>query len=98
MTEQNGQGLRWGILATDIDALWHTPTTFRLVAAGGAVLEEYASEFEGGGMQYEALAAERYIAAGQTDSDLLPIDETVAIMGTLDEIRSLVGVRYPGED
>nr|BFF12135.1 hypothetical protein GCM10025699_34380 [Microbacterium flavescens] len=49
-------------------------------------------------MQYQALAAERLIAAGLTDSDVLPIDETVAIMATLDEIRELVGVRYPGEE
>jgi hypothetical protein len=49
-------------------------------------------------MQYQALAAERYLAEGRTDSDVLPIDETVAIMATLDEIRSLIGVRYPGED
>ena len=52
----------------------------------------------GRGMQYQALAAERYLADGRTDSDVLPIDETVAIMATLDEIRALVGVRYPGEE
>ena len=49
------------------------------------MLEEYTSEFEGRGMQYQALAAEAYIAAGRTDSDVLPIDETVAIMATLDD-------------
>jgi hypothetical protein len=48
-------------------------------------------------MQYQALAAARYLAEGRTDSDVLPIDETVAIMAALDEIRALVGVRYPGE-
>ena len=60
--------------------------------------EEYVSEVEGRGMQYQALAAERLIGEGRTDSDILPIAETVAIMETLDEIRELVGVRYPGED
>ena len=29
--------------------------------------------------------------------DLLTIDETVAIMGTLDTIREQIGLRYPGE-
>ena len=43
------------------------------------------------------LAAERFIAEGRTDSDLLGIDETVAIMQTLDDIRALIGVRYPQE-
>jgi predicted dehydrogenase len=81
----------------DIARVWYSPTSFRVVAPDGTVLEEYASDIAGRGMQYQALAAERYIAAGRTDSDVLPIDETVAIMGTLDEIRALVGVRYPSE-
>ena len=82
----------------DIDAVWYCPTSFRLVSPDGTVLEEYASEVEGRGMQYQAIAAEQYVAAGQTSSDLLPIDETVGIMATLDAVRALIGVRYPGED
>ncbi|WP_214466530.1 Gfo/Idh/MocA family protein [Microbacterium flavescens] len=82
----------------DIDRVWYTATSFRVIAPDGTVLEDYVSDFEGRGMQYQALAAERLIAAGLTDSDVLPIDETVAIMATLDEIRELVGVRYPGEE
>ncbi|HKP05671.1 MAG TPA: Gfo/Idh/MocA family oxidoreductase [Microbacterium sp.] len=82
----------------DIDSVWYSATSFRLVGPGGAVLEEFHSDIEGRGMQYQALAAERYLAEGRTDSDVLPIDETVGIMATLDEIRDLVGVRYPGEE
>ncbi|NNH04873.1 Gfo/Idh/MocA family protein [Microbacterium ulmi] len=81
----------------DIDRTWYATTSFRVVAPDGTVLEEYASDVEGGGMQYQALAAERYVAAGATDSDILPIDETVAIMGTLDAVRGMIGVHYPGE-
>jgi len=81
----------------DIDRVWYTPTSFRMVAPDGTVLEEYASKIEGRGMQYQAIAAERYVAEGRRDSELLPIDETVAIIATLDEIRSLIGVSYPGE-
>jgi predicted dehydrogenase len=82
----------------DIDRVWYTPTSFRLVGPDGAVREEFHSQIEGRGMQFQALAAERYLAEGRTDSEILPIDETVAIMGTLDEIRDLVGLRYPGEE
>jgi predicted dehydrogenase len=82
----------------DIDRVWYSPTSFRVVAADGTVLEEYVTEVEGRGMQYQALAAEQYLAEGRTDSVLLPIEETVAIMSTLDEIRRLVGVSYPGEE
>ena len=82
----------------DIDRVWYTPTTFRVVTPDGTVLEEYSSDVAGRGMQYQALAAEQLVAAGAIDGDILPIDETVAIMGTLDAVRDIVGVRYPGEE
>lgn len=82
----------------DIDRVWYNATSFRVVAPDGAVLEEYASDVAGRGMQYQAMAAEQYLAAGLTDSELLPLDESVAIMETLDELRQLIGVRYPGEE
>lgn len=82
----------------DIDRVWYTATSFRVIAPDGVILEDFVSDISGRGMQYQALAAERLVATGLTDSDILPIDETVAIMATLDEVRSLVGVRYPGED
>jgi predicted dehydrogenase len=81
----------------DIDRVWYQPTSFRVTTATGDVLETYESHIEGRGMQFQAQAAERIIAEGRRDSDILPIDETVAIMGTLDTVREQIGVRYPGE-
>jgi predicted dehydrogenase len=81
----------------EIDRVWYSPTTFRVVAPDGAVLEEYESHVDGRGMQHQALYAEKLIAAGERDSDLLPIDESVDIMRALDEIRTQIGVRYPSE-
>ncbi|QKJ18989.1 Gfo/Idh/MocA family protein [Microbacterium hominis] len=81
----------------EIDPVWYTPTSFRVVAPDGTVLEEYRSDIAGRGMQFQAIAAEELIAAGRTDGEILPIDETVAIMGTLDDIRGQIGLRYPGE-
>lgn len=83
----------------EIDRVWYTPTTFRVILPDGTVAEEFASdEVAGRGMEYQALAAERYVADGTLDSDLLPVAESVAIMGTLDEIRAQIGVRYPSEE
>lgn len=82
----------------DIDRVWYNATSFRVIGPDGTVIEEYRSEISGRGMQFQALAAEAYIADGTLDSALLPIDETVAIMETLDEIRGLIGVRYPSEE
>ncbi|WP_350347422.1 Gfo/Idh/MocA family oxidoreductase [Agromyces sp. G08B096] len=81
----------------DIDPIWYTPTTFRVVSHDGSVLEEYRSEVTGRGMHYQAEAVERLVAAGTLGGDVLPIAETVAIMGTLDAIREQIGLRYPGE-
>jgi predicted dehydrogenase len=81
----------------DLDPVWYTPTSFRLVAPDGAVLEAYESRIEGRGMQFQALAAERYVESGRNDSDILPLEETVAIMGTLDEVRRQIGLVYPTE-
>lgn len=82
----------------EIDRVWYVPTTFRVVLPDGTVVEEYDSEVAGRGMQYQAHAAERLVRDGLLRGDLLPIAESVAIMGTLDEIRSQIGVRYPGEE
>lgn len=81
----------------DIDRVWYTPTSFRLVAPDGEILESYTSHIKGRGMQFQALAAERYVASGANDSDILPLSETVAIMDTLDEVRRQIGLRYPSE-
>ena len=90
------------IIGTDarieIDRVWYTPTSFRVVAPDGEVRESYESHIEGRGMQYQALAAERLVSEGNLAGDLLPIAESVAIMGTLDEIRAQIGVRYPSEE
>ena len=81
----------------DIDTVWYSPTTFRVILPDGAVVEEYASEVAGRGMEYQAMAAERFVRDGMLEGDVLPIAESVAIMGTLDEIRAQIGVRYPQE-
>lgn len=82
----------------DIDAVWYSPTTFRVILPDGTVAEEFSSdEVAGRGMEYQALAAERYVADGTLDSDLLPAAESVAVMGVLDDIRAQIGVHYPRE-
>lgn len=81
----------------DIDDTWYRVTDFRLIAPGGRVIETYESHVDGNGMQYQALAAERYIADGLRDSPVLPLAQVVAILGTLDDIRAQIGLRYPDE-
>lgn len=79
----------------EIDRTWYAPTTVRHLDPTGAVIETIDGAVPGRGMQFQALELERRVAGGQPSS--LPIAETVAIMGVLDEVRSIIGLRYPGE-
>lgn len=81
----------------DIDRIWFTSAAFTHYDDAGAVVERWEPEGLGRGMQYQAIAAEQTVAAGHTDSDLLSLNDSVAIMGTLDEVRRQIGLRYPSE-
>jgi predicted dehydrogenase len=81
----------------EIEPVWYNPTSFSLIDSSDTVLERYELEVPGRGMQFQADELERLVAEGRGAADVLPPAETVAIMGTLDEIRSQIGLRYPGE-
>jgi predicted dehydrogenase len=81
----------------DIDRWWYDATSFTVYNAAGDVLERFEEPVVSRGMQYEALELERLITAGETDSPLMPIAQSVAIMRVLDEVREQIGLRYPGE-
>jgi predicted dehydrogenase len=81
----------------EIDAVWYSPTSFRVLNSRGEVVESYESTVPGRGMQFQAVEAERVIRAGLIESDLLPVAEMVSIMETLDAVRERIGLRYPGE-
>ena len=51
----------------------------------------------GGGYTHEAEAFMDLIRAGRRDSAVMPLDESLAIMRTMDAIRTQCGVRYPLE-
>lgn len=59
--------------------------------------QELDFDFPGNGYQFEAEEAARCIRAGELESPIMPLDETLAIMRTLDAIRAQFGLRYPME-
>ena len=71
--------------------------TVRLVAPGGAVLDEYAAPDPAHGLHFEAAEVARRVHAGELESPWMPLDETVEIMGVLDAVRRQLGVTFPGE-
>jgi len=52
----------------------------------------------GNGFNYEAAEVMRCLQAGKTESDVMPLDETISVMRTMDRIRAAWGLRYPGEE
>ncbi|MFE9018459.1 Gfo/Idh/MocA family protein [Streptomyces sp. NPDC007808] len=50
-----------------------------------------------GSLRHEAVEVMRALRAGETESPLVPLEGTLAVMRTLDAVRDRVGVRYPGE-
>jgi predicted dehydrogenase len=48
----------------------------------------------GNGYAHEALEVGRCLRQGLLESPAMPLDETVALMGVLDELRGQIGVRY----
>ncbi|MCS0499568.1 Gfo/Idh/MocA family protein [Protaetiibacter mangrovi] len=81
----------------EIDPVWYTPTSFSLIDPADAVIERFDEQVPGRGMQFQAAELERIAASGALAGEALPPRESVAIMGTLDEIRRQIGLRYPGE-
>ncbi|MDF2926096.1 MAG: dehydrogenase [Paenibacillaceae bacterium] len=58
---------------------------------------EYNPVFAGNGYHYEAEEAMRCLREGRLESPVMPLEETLAIMRTLDSIREQWGLRYEGE-
>ena len=52
---------------------------------------------QGNGYNYEAAEVMRCLRAGKLESDTMPLDETLALMRTMDEIRAQWGLTYPTE-
>lgn len=81
----------------EMDSVWYTPTVMRVYDAAGTLVEEFDGRTEGRGMQFQAAEFERVVASGATESEILPLAQSVAIMATLDDIRAQIGLRYPSE-
>ncbi|MCU1425643.1 MAG: gfo/Idh/MocA family oxidoreductase, partial [Microbacteriaceae bacterium] len=89
------------VIGTDgwiaLDKTFYTPTSFTVFDSAGTVVETFDEKVAERGMQFQAWEAERLIADGAGEGDVLPPSETVAILATLDEVRRQIGLRYPGE-
>ncbi|MBI2503428.1 MAG: Gfo/Idh/MocA family oxidoreductase [Candidatus Latescibacteria bacterium] len=70
-------------------------TTATLRTGGGQVRAEFL--LQGNGYHYEAAEVGRCLRAGEKESPLMPLDETLAIARLMDQARAQWGLRYPME-
>ncbi len=79
----------------DVPAPFHHPGTATWTCDGHT--ETLTGEVIGTGLANEAQEVVRCLRAGETESPLVPLDETVALMELMDGIRRDIGVRYAGD-
>lgn len=78
----------------------HSPwwvATKMTVEVYGKETSEISMPLIANGYEYEAAEVGRCLRAGLTESEVMPLDETLAIMKTMDEIRAQWRLKYPME-
>jgi predicted dehydrogenase len=80
----------------EIDGTFYAPSAYTIIWRDGT-RERREFPFEGHGLRMQAAEVARCVRAGLTESTVLPHAEILSIMRTMDEIRSQIGLVYPGE-
>jgi predicted dehydrogenase len=80
----------------ELDPIFYVPTSFSVITRDD-VVTRHEHPRVGEGLRYQAAEVARCLRAGLLESPLLPLDETVEIMRTMDEVRRQIGLVYPQE-
>jgi predicted dehydrogenase len=78
----------------DLARHFHRPTELTLIRNDDS-MELIAVPYTGLGYHYEAAEVQRCLRAGLPESPLMPHEETLAVMRTLDAVRERIGLTYP---
>jgi predicted dehydrogenase len=76
----------------EIDGDFYAPTAVSLITRDGGI-SRVESDHEGRGLRHQADEVARLLAAGELESPLLPLAETVSIMATMDAVLDRIGLR-----
>jgi predicted dehydrogenase len=88
------------LMGTEGQIRIHSPfwnPTRATVSIRGQADEVIEDDKVGNGYNYEAAEVGRCVRAGQLESTIMPLDETLAIMRTMDQLRAQWGLKYPME-
>ncbi len=81
----------------DIDANFYAPSAFRVVDVAREIVETFQSPDPFTGFTHEMHEMQRLVDTDTRVSDALPPQQTLDILGVLDEARAQLGVVYPAE-
>ncbi len=82
----------------ELDGRFYAPGPVRLVRPdGSSVTAPQVGAESTDALMYQASHLATLAAEGATESHLLPLDEVVSVMATMDDLRFQVGNRLPGE-
>jgi hypothetical protein len=78
---------------------FHNAETITITLVDGTSRSERTLNLprSGNGYTHEAQEVGRCIRAGLIESPVMPHEETLSIMGTLDEIRAQIGLSYSAD-
>lgn len=79
-----------------MDTMFHRAQSVTVSLADG-VARTVPTPFIGNGYAHEAIEAQRCWRAGLGESEGMPLEETLALMGVLDTIRDQIGLRYSAD-
>jgi predicted dehydrogenase len=79
----------------DLPAFMHCPSSLTVTTSDGS--ERLDASYKGNGLRFEIEEVHRCLSEGLVESPIMPLDETLELAATLDDIRAQLGVVYPGE-
>jgi len=80
----------------EVETVFYSPTSVKVIMHDGSVTQ-YPNQYQGHGLREQAQYFSELIQRGEKESSLLNLDESIAIMESLDEIRKQIGLIYPSE-
>ena len=81
----------------EIDRTFYNPTRMRVVLFDGPTTE-YPNSYSGHGLREQAIEMARVVHAGHLESPLMPHQETISVMKSMDEIRRQIKLTFPFEN
>jgi predicted dehydrogenase len=79
----------------EIDRTFYAATSFTVISRTGEIIERREKNYEGYGLREEAIEFARCFREGLKESPMLPLDETLSIMRTIEDIKNQIGLTFP---